>query len=612
MTDYGVTDDGFVIKDYDTIREEIEQDEYAVFGPKINVEPDDLLGQLNGVFGNRLAELWEVAESVYRSLHPDWSSGEPLDNVCAITGVIRLDALESSVDLAVNLAAGATLPAGSIASIGTTGDRWVTQAAVTNAAAVAATVAVEAKSEEAAPIVGNAYAIDSIAVPVAGWSAKAAKNTLNSEPFGLANGQTLLVEVDEGTAQTVTFLSGDFADITNATAAEVAAVLSSGLTGAAAIDAAGEVRLTSDLEGAGSALRVIGGTGFEALGFSREKIRGFNPSTAAQILNTASEPYGLSDGETLFVKVDRGSTQTITFPTGDFVAIGSATAVEVAKSINSQISGAVAYEVLGKVQIESLDVGTNSFVEVTGGTANTALSYALNEEEAGVSGAAIVGRDIESDAALRLRREELLRTTGAGTLEAIRAAVRAITDPDVLQAYVIENATDATDAFGRPPHSFEVIVVGGDDQEIGETIFATKPIGINTYRVPGADGRTVTVTDSQGVNHDINFSRGNDIRMYTIIDVTVDQVAFGGGNQAAGEQQVKEALKALGDSLQIGEDVIIMQFACAAIKVTGVIDVTSTKIEDVTPPTNTANIPIADRDYATFSTSDIVVNVTLA
>jgi hypothetical protein len=101
--------------------------------------------------------------------------------------------------------------------------------------------------------------------------------------------------------------------------------------------------------------------------------------------------------------------------------------------------------------------------------------------------------------------------------------VRAITDPDVLQAFVIENETDVTDGFGRPPHSFEVIVVGGDDQEIGQTIFDTKPIGINTYRVPGADGRTVQVTDSQGTVHDINFSRGNDIRMYTIIDVTVDQ-----------------------------------------------------------------------------------------
>jgi hypothetical protein len=612
MTDYGITDEGFVLKDFDTIIEEIEQDEYAVFGPAINVEPDDVLGQLNGVFGNRLSELWEVAQAVYRSLHPDWSSGEALDNVCAITGVIRLDALASAVDLEVNLAAGATLPAGSIASIGTTGDRWVTQSAVTNAAAVAATVDVEARSEEVAPIVGNAYAIDSIAVPVAGWSAKAAKNTLNSEPFTLANNQTLLVEIDEGSAQTVTFVTGDFVDITNATAAEVASVLSSNLTGASALDAAGEVRLTSDLEGSGSAVRITGGTGFEALGFSREKVRGFNIDKAAQIINTASETYALSDGETLFVKVDRGGTQTITFPTGDFVAIGAATAVEVAKSINSQISDAVAYEVLGKVQIESLDTGTNSFVEVTGGTANTALSFPLNEEEAGVPGAATIGRDIETDAELRLRREELLRITGAGTLEAIRAAVRAITDPDVLQAFVIENETDVTDGFGRPPHSFEVIVVGGDDQEIGQTIFDTKPIGINTYRVPGADGRTVQVTDSQGTVHDINFSRGNDIRMYTIIDVTVDQATFGGGNQAAGEQQVKEALKELGDNLQIGEDVIIMQFACAAIEVAGVVDVTSTKIEDTTPPTNTANIPIADRDYATFSTSDIVVNVTLA
>ena len=72
---------------------------------------------------------------------------------------------------------------------------------------------------------------------------------------------------------------------------------------------------------------------------------------------------------------------------------------------------------------------------------------------------------------------------------------------------------------------------------------------------------------------------------------------------------MKEAIRALGRALQIGEDVFINKFLCAPFAVAGVIDVTVIKIEDVFPPTNTANIVIADRELATFSTADIVVNV---
>jgi len=604
---YGVIPEGFNEKTLDVLLEEIQEAERSAFGPNINTQADSVLGQLNGIFSDKLAELWEVALAVYRAQYPDSASAEALDGVAAITGTTRLAAQPSTATLLLNLNNGVTVAAGKVVRIGATGSRWVLTESVANASGVQATVEAAVESEDAGIIVGNAYAINTIATPVSGWTAKAAVNSLNSETFPLANGLTLELQVDEGATQTVTFATGDFSDITNATAQEVADAIKAATTGLDAIDANGEVRLISDTDGAGSAIQVVGGTANPALGFPLEIYKGFNPSRSAKVVNGASEPFALSNGQTLFIQVDGGTSQQVTFETSDFVAIGAALATEVATVINQDVTGAKAYAVGDKVQVESLTIGTNSSIEVTGGSANAELLFP-DEEFIGSSGDATVGRELETDAELRLRREELLRVSGAGTLEAIRSTVRNVLG--VGQAFVFENDGIVTDGEGRPPKSFEVVVSGGADQDIGEAIFLTKPIGIETFKEPGPNGVTVVVTDSQGFAHDVNFSRPTQTRMFVAVTVVVDSDMFGGGIQAAGEQEIKEAIEAVGDALQIGEDVIINKFLCAPFGVAGVIDVTAMAIEDTFPPTNTSNIPIADREIATFSDADMSVTVT--
>ena len=607
MSSYGVIPEGFNEKTLDVLLEEIQEAERTAFGPNINTQADSVLGQLNGIFADKLAELWEVALAVYRAQYPDSASDEALDNVSAITGIVRLAAQPSTATLLLNLNNGVSVAAGKVVRIGDSGSRWVLTDGVTNASGVNATVEADVESEEAGVIVGNAYAINTIATPVAGWSAKAAENSLNDEPFPLVNGQTLEIQVDEGSTQTVTFVTGDFADIGNATAQEVADAIVAATTGLSAIDANGEVRIYSDTDGAGSAVQVVGGTANPALGFTHELFKGFNPSESAKVICGASEPYSLSNGETLFVKVDGGTSQQVDFETGDFADIGNALAREVAAVIDQDVTGALAYVVGDKVQIESLTLGTNSEIEVTGGSGNAELLFP-DEAFGGASGDATVGRDLETDAELRLRREELLRVSGAGTLEAIRSRVRNVLG--VTQAFVFENDTNVTDGDGRPPKSFEVVAAGGENQDIGQAIFDTKPIGIETFKQAGPDGYTVTITDSQGFTHDINFSRPTETRMYVAVTVRVEPDTFGGGIQSAGEQEVKEAIEAVGDALTIGEDVIINKFLCAPFGVAGVVDVTAIAIEDTSPPTNTSNIAIADREIATFSDADMTVTVT--
>ena len=64
------------------------------------------------------------------------------------------------------------------------------------------------------------------------------------EPFALVNGQTLVLRVDSGDAQTATFLTAQFAAIGAATAAEVAAVITAAIPDVTAVAEAGKVRIT--------------------------------------------------------------------------------------------------------------------------------------------------------------------------------------------------------------------------------------------------------------------------------------------------------------------------------------------------------------------------------
>lgn len=87
------------------------------------------------------------------------------------------------------------------------------------------------------------------------------------------------------------------------------------------------------------------------------------------------ETYALVDGQTLLISINGGPVQTVTFLTAQFVAIGAATALEVASVINAAISGGGAFASGGNVVLFSDQLGTGSSVEVTGGTAAAAFNF---------------------------------------------------------------------------------------------------------------------------------------------------------------------------------------------------------------------------------------------
>ncbi len=122
------------------------------------------------------------------------------------------------------------------------------------------------------------------------------------------------------------------------------------------------------------------------------------------------------------------------------------------------------------------------------------------------------GRPRETDAEVRANYEDLPASTGS-SIDAIRGAVSGIAG--VMNVIALENTTNVEDANGIPPRSIEVIVNGGLDEAIAQMIFSKKSSGVETYGTS-----LVVVTDSQGLPHDIRFSRPAPIDVYIIYEIT--------------------------------------------------------------------------------------------
>ena len=209
------------------------------------------------------------------------------------------------------------------------------------------------------------------------------------------------------------------------------------------------------------------------------------------------------------------------------------------------------------------------------------------------------GRLAESDTALRQRWNASLYTRSVGMTDSIASALMTLNG--VTSAYVYENDTDSTDADGRPPHSIEAVVNGGEADEIGLAIWQKKAAGIDTY-----GSQSVSINDSQGFPHTINFNRPLVVPIYLNITVTeYPEEALPPNAQT----MIVDAVINYGNTLTVGNDVILQRFMGAIYQnVPGIGYIT------VTASTNGStyssnNISIDVRHVATFDATRIQVTI---
>ncbi len=92
----------------------------------------------------------------------------------------------------------------------------------------------------------------------------------------------------------------------------------------------------------------------------------------------------------------------------------------------------------------------------------------------------IAGRDEESDAEFRQSYADKIFNRSSRMLESIRSAILNNVQ-GVTSVAPYENPSHEWDKFGRPPHSIEIVVDGGDSKEIARQILENKAGGINTF-----------------------------------------------------------------------------------------------------------------------------------
>lgn len=240
------------------------------------------------------------------------------------------------------------------------------------------------------------------------------------------------------------------------------------------------------------------------------------------------------------------------------------------------------------------------------------------------------GQLVETNPALRVRREAELAQQGTSTHEAIRAAllkVGAGTANPVTSVKIIDNETDLTDANGLPPHSLCAIVLGGADADVANALWkATGGSGIFTY-----GNTTVVITDSQQNPQTVNFFRPIAVPIYISLTVFYDPKAWPASPTALITQGTLSAVMTDRQGFPPGESVRSQPIGAAVDRgasavdssgaaiipapagspaMPGIVETVPVNIGTAPSPGSSATIAIDEFHIATFDATRIVVTVT--
>ena len=174
----------------------------------------------------------------------------------------------------------------------------------------------------------------------------------------------------------------------------------------------------------------------------------------------------------------------------------------------------------------------------------------------------VAGRDEESDPEFRQSYADKIFNRSSMMLESIRSAILNNVQ-GVASVAPYENATHEWDEYGRPPHSIEIVVDGGDSTEIAQQILQKKAGGINTY-----GDTAVVLAGAYDEDITIRFSRPTTVYTWFRLGITLSKTEAIPPNYV---DLLRNVILENMDALDAGEDVIPQQFmsqlykACSGI-----------------------------------------------
>jgi baseplate J-like protein len=217
---------------------------------------------------------------------------------------------------------------------------------------------------------------------------------------------------------------------------------------------------------------------------------------------------------------------------------------------------------------------------------------------------AVQGLPADTDTTLRQKRILELAGQGSGDVDAIRAVLLEL--PGMINAFVYENTSLATDATGLPGKAIRAVIWDGvgmavSNTLIAQTIWNQKPSGIQTF------GASIgTATDSQGNPQTIYFDRAVQKRTYVTLTTTP---AVGVVVDATYRAAIRASVVAYATAtFNLGVNIIALTFRDSAVVATLDIDVPTFAFDFTPTPVNTANLPVSGLQIATVASTDISVD----
>lgn len=400
---FGLTAQGFKAKRLVDIQTDLENQLLAEFGD-INLDPQSIFGQQIGVFSKVLADLWENMEDVYFSQYPNSAEGISLDNVVQFNGITRLAAQQTRVTGVCVGLEGTLINQGALARIPDTGAVFFARenTIITRTQAAAATLQVIALAAQPYTALINNQAF-SYSLPVITFTGSfVASNSIVVTLNGVALGAV------------------PFTTNSALTNAAIAAMIATSPAVFAVGTPAGNI--ITIIPNAGfnviiNSIVITGGVSQPTYAITYQIPGSNNLLTAAltSVINAGTQPVTAIDNMDGTITVNADDTD-VPFS----IAVGT----------NLNITAQATPVVFLSQDFGPIVAPINTLTEIL-----TPISgwISINNPKAGLT-----GRLIETDAELRIRRNNSLRLLGAGTVESIRARLLQQV-PGVTSAFVFEN-----------------------------------------------------------------------------------------------------------------------------------------------------------------------------
>jgi len=257
---------------------------------------------------------------------------------------------------------------------------------------------------------------------------------------------------------------------------------------------------------------------------------------------------------------------------------------------------------VGKVQsvieVESLTLGAISITPESIDTISTSLNgldSVLNYYDGNT------GREDEADQEARMRRKTDITVSGFSFTDAIKSRLSDINGVSYARVYENDELFTVNDI---PAKSWEAVVVGGSNQDIANELYLAKIGGMKSW-----GSESIVVKDSDNIPHYIRFTRPSNI--YFWVKITINAYDPEATFPINGAAAIKESILAYGQSLKIGENVILQKFYTPVYDVEGIaqatVQIASTSSPLDVPVYGSSNINCSIRQIPNFDLTRISV-----